>query len=75
MTEYNNYIIKYQLHHEIITIMNIYHLLALKVINKNKELKWILMWNCKILPMNKMSSQVKISSGEIQIFFVINLIF
>jgi len=39
MTEYNNYIIKYQLHHEIITIMNIYHLLALKVINKNKELK------------------------------------
>ena len=33
------------------------------------------MQNCKILPMNKMSSQVKISSGEIQIFFVINLIF
>jgi len=30
MTEYNDYIIKYQLHHEIITIRNIYHLLALK---------------------------------------------
>jgi hypothetical protein len=30
---------KYQLHHEIIAIRNIYHLLALKVINKNKELK------------------------------------
>jgi hypothetical protein len=26
------------------------------------------MRNCRILPMNKMSSQVKISSGDIQIF-------
>jgi len=33
------------------------------------------MRNCKILPMNKVSFQVKISSGEVQIFCVITLIF